>query len=444
MRRFDCCTTRGEMDLINLRLAELKGVVDVFVFVEADMTHSGLRRKMTLNAEKARLATSHGLGKDQIRIVEVRDMPTGSDPWERERHQRECIWRGLYDAKENDLIAFSDCDEIPSHVAWGNFLPSGRVSKMEQQFCYYWLNCFGGKWGGTIIGREGDLKQPLSLLRNSDLVKNVIPNGGWHFSFLGDVQGIKSKLTDYAHQDMNLPHYQDERWLRVAINTPIDIFRRAGCDWSFVDWKQPGLLPDCVLRNPKRWAHLYRDVSFGEKWISDAQICHMVDTYRRVIDLEGEVLELGSWEGRSAVALANMCYPERLHCIDTWHGQPDKPELGGGPRQVFTQFLNNVQWLTPSNVDTTRSRTQDYVESLEPGTKIKFAHIDASHHYEDVAHEIRHLIPHVVPGGVLCGDDFQSADRNRHDLNGGVQRAVEELCPGFEQIGNFWIWQRRT
>jgi predicted O-methyltransferase YrrM len=71
---------------------------------------------------------------------------------------------------------------------------------------------------------------------------------------------------------------------------------------------------------------------------------------------------------------------------------------------------------------------------------IKFIHIDASHEYESVAETIKLALPKLVQGGVICGDDYLNANMNRHDLHGGVQRAVMELLPMHGNLGNLWYF----
>lgn len=73
---------------------------------------------------------------------------------------------------------------------------------------------------------------------------------------------------------------------------------------------------------------------------------------------------------------------------------------------------------------------------------ISFCHIDASHDYNSVKKTIEMILPNMVYGGVLCGDDILYANVNRPDLNGGVERAVQELLPNYTQIGNFWYWKK--
>jgi len=48
--------------------------------------------------------------------------------------------------------------------------------------------------------------------------------------------------------------------------------------------------------------------------------------------------------------------------------------------------------------------------------------------------------PRVVSGGILAGDDFESAHAQRTDLQGSLARAVTEMLPGFVQEGNLWYW----
>ena len=38
---------------------------------------------------------------------------------------------------------------------------------------------------------------------------------------------------------------------------------------------------------------------------------------------------------------------------------------------------------------------------------IKFLHIDACHDYKSVITTIRNLLPYMIEGGIMCGDDFE-------------------------------------
>lgn len=192
-------------------------------------------------------------------------------------------------------------------------------------------------------------------------------------------------------------------------------------------------------------------MSFHENWYSTEQLAVLQKTYGQLDPtLKGLVVEIGVWEGRSASILARACYPENLVCVDTWAGNVEESRVTGvlhptvslsALRDVFKVFVENMSVLTQGNYVTVKQDCNIWLDGLtEP---VKFAHVDASHDYPSVHTTITKLLPHLVVGGILCGDDFESAHAGRADLQGGVERAVRELLPGFQSKGNFWWWQKR-
>jgi hypothetical protein len=187
------------------------------------------------------------------------------------------------------------------------------------------------------------------------------------------------------------------------------------------------------------------EVTFHENWYTDEQVLQAVAAIGRVRRLKGAIVEIGCWEGKSTIGLANACFPETLLAVDTWAGNadehPDHPTVQlAKQRDVFAQFLSNVELQTLGNVEPVRRDCHDFLATWTG--PIKFVHIDASHDYHSVRRTIEGCLPWLVDGGVLCGDDFLSANATRTDLGGGVERAVRECLPGFQQIQNFWVWQR--
>ena len=88
-----------------------------------------------------------------------------------------------------------------------------------------------------------------------------------------------------------------------------------------------------------------------------------------------------------------------------------------------------------------RSDCFDFLEAFkEP---IKFCYIDAAHDYDSVRATLEMILPKLVIGGVLCGDDYTSAHVGRADLRGGVQRAVVELLSDHMSAANAWVWVKR-
>ena len=438
MTVWDCMTYNGEEDVLALRLEETKDVVDRWMIVECTHTHQGSSKPKTLWSDK-RVIEKYG---DRVAYALV--PPRGTDPDGRERSQREDVGISLerWGVQPDDLVHVSDLDEITSASTFQNYRAGMGLRSVAHRLSYYWINCVGGTWGAAKIGLWSDFQTHGGNTHWTRFLQQPPANGGgWHCSYLGGPSGIKAKLESFLHSDLNLPHYKDERHLRICRATGIDLFLRYDMDFNFVplddsfprpvlDGKFPQLVADCP----------------GFDWVMMAkeQIMHLCWTCSsRVSHLEGAVVEIGSWEGRSSVALANACYPDVLHCIDLWEGSVDgaAPKLEDMVRGVEQKFARNAAALTPGNVRMVKGRSPEALSRIEG--PIKFAHIDGGHKFEEVRDDILACKARLVPGGVLCGDDLMSAHAGRADLNGGVERAVNELLPGHERLNNFWIWQDR-
>jgi predicted O-methyltransferase YrrM len=213
----------------------------------------------------------------------------------------------------------------------------------------------------------------------------------------------------------------------------------------FSFWPLDEHFPACVLANRSRYSHLIREAKFHENWYADDQLLRICDLLAGIRPLSGAVIEIGSWEGKSTVALAHACHPQLLLAIDTWEGSRDEdPEHGSvhlaRERDIYGQFLINIQLLTKGNVKPVRADCHEFLKTWRG--PIKFAHIDASHDYISVKRTLEAMLPWMVPGGLLCGDDILTASASRQDLDGGVERAVRETLPGWQQFHNLWTWRK--
>ena len=131
MKIYDCFSYWDEDLLLELRLNILNNYVDYFVVVESDKTWQN-------NPKEFKFKLDNFIKfKDKIIYVRVDDMPEGENPWVRENYQRNCITRGLHQAKDNDLIIISDADEIPNPKQIINFNPTKKYAVFQQNFFYY-------------------------------------------------------------------------------------------------------------------------------------------------------------------------------------------------------------------------------------------------------------------------------------------------------------------
>lgn len=169
-------------------------------------------------------------------------------------------------------------------------------------------------------------------------------------------------------------------------------------------------------------------MTFVEDWFCAESCEALADLYRRVAHLEGDIVEVGCWEGRSTVALANACEPSTVHAVDTWQGSPGEiSEQLAAERDVFAAFRANVAELTAGNVKPYRMGWRHYFAVHAMPTR--FLHIDATHTYDEVRGNIEAALPLMVPGAVICGDDAQHPP---------VHQAVVDLFPDAGVIATLW------
>jgi hypothetical protein len=94
---------------------------------------------------------------------------------------------------------------------------------------------------------------PESIYDMRQLQHPVVPNAGWHFSFLGGASRVQSKMAAFAHQDLNVPSFTSQRNYERALRAGrlhIDVkqrIREVPLDATF---------PEHVLANRAAYEHL--------------------------------------------------------------------------------------------------------------------------------------------------------------------------------------------
>ena len=150
-----------------------------------------------------------------------------------------------------------------------------------------------------------------------------------------------------------------------------------------------------------------------------------------------EIVELGSFVGQSALALAKGFGPAggKVFCIDTWKGTPgdETAELAKNA-DIFEVFKRNVgdqlcKTIFPITGTTLESAQKCANEELD------MVFIDADHSYEAVLADIKAWLSKVKAGGIICGHDYGTIAYT------GVTRAVAEVFQGaITQMGDcLWV-----
>jgi beta-1,4-mannosyl-glycoprotein beta-1,4-N-acetylglucosaminyltransferase len=231
---YDCFTFFNELDILDIRLAELAGVVDYFVLAEATRGFTGKPKPLHYADNAAR----YGAYRHKIIHVVVDDLPADApDAWRREYFQRNAIARGLGGAAEDDVIMLSDADEIPRasvirSLRDSNATRGAATFLAQDQFCFRMnLKAENFTWlkGTRLIAKKhlhnpqdfralrlrprkkayqaliDPLRLRADLFRHAGalLTPRVIADAGWHFGYMGGNESVRLKVQSFAHQELN-------------------------------------------------------------------------------------------------------------------------------------------------------------------------------------------------------------------------------------------------
>lgn len=219
MAIYDCFQYFDEDHMVDLRLNILNDYVDYFVIIEGNKTWQNNLKSFKFDINR------FDKFRNKIIYIQVKDLPDGDDPYLRENFQRNCILRGIQDAKEDDLILISDLDEIPNPKKLNDFNIKDKYAAFKQKHFYYKLNLQSEKnpfWIGTRICLKKYLKSPQWLRElkfkkrpfwrvDKFRLNNIIDDGGWHFCNL-------KKPEDLLYKYKNLCETYDPYHFKEQIN----------------------------------------------------------------------------------------------------------------------------------------------------------------------------------------------------------------------------------
>jgi predicted O-methyltransferase YrrM len=176
--------------------------------------------------------------------------------------------------------------------------------------------------------------------------------------------------------------------------------------------------------------------------------------------IEGNIIEIGSWCGRSSAVLgiaAQMTEIKKIICIDLFPNKNDWIQNPDGTYSLIVKFNNSecaayteqTVWKEPFEnailpvyekneslfilfsenmsrlglediITPLRGNSSVLEHNLDDSFKCKFAFIDGDHGYEAVCKDIQNVERYLVPGAWICFDDAFSSYE-------GVSRAIQDM-----------------
>ena len=258
----DCITYFDNSLMFDLRFNILKEVVDIFVVCESKYDHRNRQKK--LNFDKKFLSEK----KIKYCVLEI-PFPKNSNLWQNQAIQREYLLQSLNFVDPDDLIFFSDPDEIPDPKVLANF-------NLIKKYGIFFQNCFNYKfnifnpyetpWEGTRVCKKKDLKS-IDFMRQKIKSKNlqykfyridkeknieIFKNAGWHFNNVMSPELISLKLKTFAHSEFSGDRFSNVSVIKNKIKNKIDLFER-GHTYKKVDIDKS--FPSYLIENLEKYKH---------------------------------------------------------------------------------------------------------------------------------------------------------------------------------------------
>jgi hypothetical protein len=140
---------------------------------------------------------------------------------------------------------------------------------------------------------------------------------------------------------------------------------------------------------------------------------------------KGDVLEIGSWLGRSTTFLATGCKTSSngiVHAVDTFKGNPGKEHMYNSPlkesESIYGRFKNNITKMGLKNYVKVY-RMNSKTASKYINKKFRLIFIDGCHEYGSVTEDIKLWKGRLKSGGYLALHDYV-------DMFPGSMEAIKE------------------
>jgi hypothetical protein len=155
--------------------------------------------------------------------------------------------------------------------------------------------------------------------------------------------------------------------------------------------------------------------------LDDMNDFYIVLTLQTQYGLHGDLLEIGTYHGRSAALLSVALAPgEHLHLCDAFERATEDTYTAKPTKEVL---VDNIRRVNP-DVDLNAIVVHDMLSSdlnLTEGQVFRFIHIDGGHSEDQTYFDIELVKDRLIPGGVICVDDYG------HSAWPGVKAAVDRF-----------------
>lgn len=281
---YDCFMFSNELDVLDIRLHALDDSVDRFVLIESARTHQGESKPLFFKENRNRFEPylhkiTHLFFTDYP--VPPENISQQQKNWHFENAQRNALVNGLREARPTDTIILSDLDEIPSPSAIRKASQQHGITRCDLRMYYYYLNfrdyaapfwksgpkicpyseLLDGKsfvdfQFNDCVPKDANDGITLTMLRFVRPTR-ILGDAGWHFSYIGGIQHVITKLHSIA--DGVMPGSLTREQISERISRGDDVL--SGKPRFFAEDIATGGFPSFIIENQNLLAHLIFAVS---------------------------------------------------------------------------------------------------------------------------------------------------------------------------------------
>lgn len=236
----DAFTFFNEYEMLESRLEYYNDFVDFFVISECDHTHAGNYKGLNFPKEISRyrkylskiiyLPMSVDPTKYDFTKPKQTDYTAGN--WLLEKEQRNYLLYGLRFFSPETFVMISDVDEICTSTSITDAM-IGYDDKIvgygsaQEMFWYSFKQKETNTWSGTILTKNKNVFE-----RSPEFFREhrwVLPKSlkGYHMTYFMEVEKMKYKIENFAHQELNQTEYTNPDKIKERISKQIEPFARS-------------------------------------------------------------------------------------------------------------------------------------------------------------------------------------------------------------------------
>ena len=252
----------NELDILDVRLNTLDSIVDYFIITESNCYWNGDPKPFYLEENKERfskfwhkilyqkLYVGETLPDDYVnlkledgkteeeqfvikRVLDGDWWPHDHSAYGKDTYEKESTYFSMKDCQPDDMIIISDLDEIPNPEVVTDILRNGDCNLIYnfnlRTFNYY-------------MNVEKEVEEPATIMLSFENFKKysfcelkirrrgvVVPNSGWHFSYMGGVKAIKNKIETFSEYYLNTDNIKNniQNNMDTALESGHDLFFRS-------------------------------------------------------------------------------------------------------------------------------------------------------------------------------------------------------------------------